>query len=284
MSEIKTGVEVYNTDGIAAQYIGASPDYGHVVMPIFEHDEDSEPHLGSPEVWREVFESPPRAKLADDLTELQSSIATHRKTLGELNAEISAVKSQRGLIEREAKQNPELAPLALWLSGEAKFAALLGGDYGNQFSLHGFRVGPVSEVFKAKEEYGRQKLRLVALYWEPDAERTYNVRVARYEDGSGDKAQRAFFGRTEQEAMDAAAAHVAGEQRRQQNEHVYAEIALWLEHFGYANAIADRCRSLMVEYKNRTAENLAKNAREELARAEAAVAAARAKVEGVMQA
>jgi hypothetical protein len=208
----------------------------------------------------------------------------HRKTLIDLHAEISAAKSQRGLIEHEAKHNPELAPLALWLSGEAKFAVLLGGDYGNQFSTHGLRVGPIPDIFKSKEEYGRRKLRLVAMYWEPDAERTYNVRVARYEDGSGDKTQRAFFGRTEKEAMDAAAEHVASEQRRQQNEHVYAEIALWLEHFGYDSAITDSCRSRMVEYKKRSAENLAKNAREELARAEAAVAAARAKVEGVTQA
>jgi hypothetical protein len=247
-------------------------------MPIFESDEDTETRFGNPEVWREVFGNPPRAKLADDLSGLQSSIATHRKELSELHAEISSAKSQRSLIEREAKKNPELAPLALWLSGEAKFAVLLGGDYGSQFSVRDLSAGPIPEVFKAREEYGRRKLRLVALYWEPDAERTYNVRIARYEDGSGDKAQRAFFGRTEQEAMDAAAAHVSGEQHKQQNDHVYAEIAVWLEHFGYDSAITDRCRTHMVEYKKRAAENLAKSAREELARAEAAVAAARAKV------
>lgn len=276
------GAEVYNVAGAVAQYVGPAPYGGHVVMPSYEYDYDEEPHFGDPEVWPEVFATPPREKLAGDLAELHKNINDARQQLDAVRQEIAEGVRTKTIIEREAAKNPELAPLALWLSGEAKFAVILGGDYGSQFYVQGVRVGEIPEVFKSEDR--DHDIRLVALYWEPKAEHTYNVRIARYSDGSGDKSRRVFLGRTQQEAMDAAAAHVAEQQKFHQNDHYYPQIGLWLEHFGYGHLITPNVREKMEAYKVTARENLAKHAREELARAEAALAAARANAQQAEQA
>ena len=280
-STFTPGVEVYNADGVAAQYVGPAPYGGHVVMPTYEHDYDEEPHFGGPEVWSEAFATPPRAKLAGDLAELNQELKDARELLDGMRAKVAEAERTKVVLDREAAKNPDLAPLALWLSGEAKFAVILGGDYGSQFSIQGVDAGAIPDVFKSNDR--DHDIRLVALYWEPKAEHTYNVRIARYSDGSGDKARRVFLGRTQQEAMDSAAAHVAEQQRFHQNDHYYPLIGLWLEHFGYAHLITASVREKVEAYKVKARENLAKSAREELARAEAALAAARQKAQQAEQ-
>lgn len=267
------GADVYNAAGAVAQYVGVAPYGGHVVMPTYEYDYDEEPHYGDPEVWPEVFAAPPREKLAGNLAELHQDINDARQQLESVLTKVAEAERTKVVLEREAAKNPDLAPLALWLSGEAKFAVILGGDYGSQFYVEGVRVGEIPEVFKSEDR--DHDIRLVALYWEPKAEHTYNVRIARYSDGSGDKSRRVFLGRTQQEAMDAAAAHVAEQQKFHQNDHYYPQIGLWLERFGYGHLITASVRGKMEEYKAMARENMAKRAREELARAEAALAAAR---------
>lgn len=267
------GADVYNAAGAVAQYVGVAPYGGHVVMPAYEYDYDEEPHYGDPEVWPEVFAAPPREKLAGDLAELLQDINDARQQLESVLTKVAEAERTKVVLEREAAKNPDLAPLALWLSGEAKFAVILGGDYGNQFYPSSVRTGAIPDVFKSNDR--GHDIRLVALYWEPQAERTYNVRIARYSDGSGDRACRVFFGRTQQEAMDAAAAHIAYQQQIVQNDHIYPDIGLWLEHFGYGHLITASVREKMEAYKVTARENQAKRAREELARAEAALAAAR---------
>ncbi|MCM2575118.1 hypothetical protein NAT65_28840 [Achromobacter xylosoxidans] len=280
-STFQAGADVYNAAGAVASYVGPAPNFGHVVLPCYEYD-DEEPHYGDPEIWPEVFASPPREKLAGDLAELHKNINDARQQLDAVRMEIAEGVRTKTIIEREAAKNPDLAQLALWLSGEAKFAVILGGDYGNQFYPSSVRAGAIPDVFKSNDR--PQDIRLVALYWEPEAERTYNVRIARYSDGSGDRACRVFFGRTQQEAMDAAAAHISYQQRIVQNDHIYPDIGLWLEHFGYDHLITPKVREKMEAYKVTARENLAKHAREEVARAEAALAAARAKAQQVEQA
>lgn len=280
-STFQPGADVYNAEGAVASYVGPAPNFGHVVLPCYEYD-DEEPHYGEPEIWPETFAKPPREKLAGDLAELHQDIKDAREQLETVLMKVAEAERTKVILEREAAKNPDLAPLALWLSGEAKFAVILGGDYGSQFYVQGVRVGEIPEVFKSNDR--NHDIRLVALYWEPKAEHTYNVRIARYSDGSGDKSCRVFFGRTEQEAMDAAAAHISYQQQIHHNDHHYPQIGLWLEHFGYGHLITPKVREKMEAYKVTARENRAKNAREELARAEAALAAARAKAEQTEQA
>lgn len=271
-STFQPGADVFNAAGVIAQYVGPAPYGGHVVIPTYE-DYDEEPHYGSPEVWYEVFATPPREKLAGDLAELHQDIKDAREQLETVLTKVAEAERTKVVLEREAAKNPDLAPLALWLSGEAKFAVILGGDYGSQYSTSSVKSGEIPDVFKSSDR--DRDIRLVALYWEPEAERTYNVRIARYSDGGGDRSCRVFFGRTQQEAMDAAAAHIAEQQRFHQNDHHYPEIGLWLEHFGYGHLITASVREKMEAYKAKARENLAKSARDQLARAEAALAAAR---------
>lgn len=275
-STFQPGADVYNAEGAVASYVGPAPHFGHVVLPCYEYD-DEEPHYGDPEIWPEVFATPPREKLAGDLAELHQDIKDAREQLDVVLENVAQAERTKVILEREAAKNPDLAPLALWLSGEAKFAVILGGDYGSQFYAEGVRVGEIPEVFKSEDR--DHDIRLVALYWEPKAEHTYNVRIARYSDGSGDKSCRVFLGRTQQEAMDAAAAHISRQQQIHHNDHYYPQIGLWLEHFGYGQLITASVREKMEAYKVTARENQAKCAREELARAEAALAAARQKAE-----
>ncbi len=280
-STFQPGADVYNADGAVASYVGPAPHFGHVVLPCYEHD-DEEPHYGEPEIWPEAFATPPRAKLAEDLAELRQDLSDARQQLEDVLTKVADAERTKVVLEREAAKNPDLAPLALWLSGEAKFAVILGGDYGSQFYPSSVRTGAIPDVFKSNDR--DHDIRLVALYWEPQAERTYNVRIARYSDGSGDRACRVFFGRTQQEAMDAAAAHVADNQKIEHNDHYYPLMGLWLEHFGYSHLITQKVREKMDAYKVTARENQAKSAREEVARAEAALAAARAKAQQAEQA
>lgn len=273
-STFQPGAEVYNAEGAVASYVGPAPHFGHVVLPCYEYD-DEEPHYGDPEIWSEAFAAPPREKLAGDLAELHQDITDARQQLEDVLTKVAEAERTKVVLEREAAKNPDLAPLALWLSGEAKFAVILGGDYGSQFYTSPVRAGAIPEVFKSN---GRDHdIRLVALYWDPNAERVYDVRIARYSDGSGDKSCRVFFGRTQQEAMDAAAAHISRQQQIHQNDHVYPHIGLWLEHFGYDHLITPSVRQKMEVYKVKARENRAKSARDEVARAEAELATAREK-------
>ncbi|MFY4013977.1 hypothetical protein ACOTJS_19375 [Achromobacter xylosoxidans] len=280
-STFQPGADVYNADGAVASYVGPAPHFGHVVLPCYEHD-DEEPHYGEPEIWPEAFATPPRAKLAEDLAELRQDISDARQQLEVVLTKVAEAERTKVILEREAAKNPDLAPLALWLSGDAKFAVILGADYGNQFDIHSVETGSIPDVFKTKDR--DNDIRLVSLYWEPKAERTFSVRVARYFDGSSDHSRRVFFGRTQQEAMDAAAAHVAYNQKIEHNDHYYPRMGLWLEHFGYSHLLTPKVREKVEAYKVTARENLAKSAREEVARAEAALAAARAKAQQAQQA
>ncbi len=280
-STFQPGADVYNADGAVASYVGPAPHFGHVVLPCYEHD-DEEPHYGEPEIWPEAFATPPRAKLAGDLAELRQDIKDARQQLEDVLTKVADAERTKVVLEREAAKNPDLAPLALWLSGEAKFAVILGADYGNQFDIHSVETGSIPDVFKAKDR--DNDIRLVSLYWEPKAERKFSVRVARYLDGSSDHSRRVFFGRTQQEAMDAAAAHVAYNQKIEHNDHYYPRMGLWLEHFGYSHLLTPKVREKMEAYKVTARENQAKSAREEVARAEAALATARAKAQQAEQA
>lgn len=280
-STFQPGADVYNAEGAVASYLCPAPRFGHVVLPCYEYD-DQEPHYGEPTIWPEVFAKPPREKLAGDLAELHKGINDARQQLDALRMEIAEGVRTKTIIEREAAKNPDLAPLALWLSGEAKFAVILGGDYGSQFSIQRVDAGAIPDVFKSNDL--DHDIRLVSLYWEPKAERTFSVRIARYSDGSSDHDRRVFLGRTQQEAMDAAAAHISYQQQIHHNDHYYPQIGLWLEHFGYGHLITPKVREKMEAYKVTARENQAKSAREEVARAEAALATARAKVQQAEQA
>ncbi|MFY2659257.1 hypothetical protein ACOTJ6_13025 [Achromobacter xylosoxidans] len=275
-STFQPGADVYNADGAVASYVGPAPHFGHVVLPCYEYD-DQELHYGEPEIWPEAFATPPRAKLAEDLAELRQDIKDARKELETVLTKVAEAERTKVVLEREAAKNPDLAPLAMWLSGEAKYAVILGGDYGSQFSIRGVDAGAIPDVFKSNDR--DHDIRLVSLYWEPKAERTFSVRIARYSDGSSDHNRRVFLGRTQQEAMDAAAAHVAYHQKIEHNDHYYPLMGLWLEYFGYDHLITPKVREKLEAYKVTARENQAKSAREEVARAEAALAAARAKAQ-----
>ena len=83
---------------------------------------------GSFVTWQVAYENPP--------VFLQDAQIAQRKTqlaelIGEIKAkrdEINKLDQNRAIIMREAKANPDLAPLALWLDGKAKFATILGTD------------------------------------------------------------------------------------------------------------------------------------------------------------
>lgn len=115
-STFQPGADVYNAEGAVASYVGPAPNFGHVVLPCYEYD-DEEPHYGEPEIWPEAFAMPPRAKLAGDLAELHQDIKDAREQLETVLMKVAEAERTRVVLEREAAKNPDLAPLALWLSG-----------------------------------------------------------------------------------------------------------------------------------------------------------------------
>ncbi|UUX38854.1 hypothetical protein NTJ56_08645 [Burkholderia contaminans] len=80
----KQGDEVYDIRGRSADYVARTED-GHIVRPVYEH-EDREVSYGKPEVWSEVFVTPPVEKLHSEVVALQAELAAARDSLREVRA------------------------------------------------------------------------------------------------------------------------------------------------------------------------------------------------------
>lgn len=167
------GDTVYDIQGHAYSYIGQAAG-GHVVEAVYE-DEDGEPHFDGPTTLREVFATPPRQKLAEDLTDLQSEIDARRTELAQVGQQIFEAQQERRVVMAKAKTDPQLTDLYLWLEGKATHIVVL-----DHYSVS---IGPIEQMLKGNDDRD-PSLRLLALYCDPK-ERRYGIRRSAYSDGSG---------------------------------------------------------------------------------------------------
>ena len=172
------GAEVYDIHGRAATYVAAVSS-GHIVEPIYEHDDYEEPSYGQPETWREVFAVPPTAKLHAEVAEIEQQLLAARNALAEVRAERRAEDAEYAARGTNRKQFEKLKNLDDFIAGKITHF-VVQNDYSDQVTIEPFD----SFMPEANERRYEKKLRLLSLYG--DSKGDLSWRIERYSDGSGD--------------------------------------------------------------------------------------------------
>lgn len=174
------GDQVYSTHGDIAEYITRTSD-GYIVRPLYwgSTEEPREPHFGSPEVWRDVYITPPVAivdeKVAAKLQELQGVEAR----LQELRAEALALDRARAARLAAIKQHEALALIEDFIAGRITHY-VEETRWGSPF----LRIIPFAEARCGCCDNNRCKdLKLLTLFGKTNGDLQW--RLSYYSDGSG---------------------------------------------------------------------------------------------------
>lgn len=261
----KPGDLVYDVHGNAYSYIGRCGN-GHAVEAVYEQDDEG-PYYAEPQSLHEVFSTPPRQKLAEDLTELHADIAARREELSGLHREIAAVQQEKRAVAARAKADPQLLDLHLWL--ENKVTHIVSLEY------YGFSIGTVEQVLRTTDR--DRELRLMSLMVDPKANRFW-VGYSAYSDGSSSQT-RCLLATSLEHARERAAEYIQNEIKRDRSGDHGALAAAAIK---YDIPISDELRKQAEERKVKAAQNTLDHARKavERAQAELAVAEAQAKATG----
>lgn len=263
------GETVFNLYGQQGAYI-ASYAGVHLVAPEYEHPEHGEPYWGQPEEWREVFASPPTVKLEARVAELDGLITEKHAELKRINEELdqSGRRYQEQL--KKLKQHQALQRIEDYIDG--KFTHFL--------EVPGYSAPTIvtadNALAKGGTEYENRwdkKLRLLTLFGDTNGDLQW--RINRYSDGSGSSNTEVYPCHNEEEAIDIV---------RQ----LYADAVLvWREqekkHYGRAIEWSTKCpegwisvpddiREYLTNAKQQARQAALAKAREELSKAEAAIA------------
>lgn len=169
------GDEVFDIHGRAAAYLALGAD-GHVVQPIYEN-EDYEPSYGNPEVWREVFTTPPTQKLHAEVAEIETKLNAARQALHEVQEQRRTEDREYAARANERKRFDQLKKLDDYIAGKITHFVVVQG-YGERLSIQEFET-----FIHSNENRYERKLRLLSLFG--DSKGDLNWYVNRYSDGSG---------------------------------------------------------------------------------------------------
>lgn len=246
----KTGDEVYDIHGQAASYV-ANSAHGHVVEPVYE-DEDGEPHYGKPQVWLEVFGSPPTAKLHSEIAELEAKLNATRTELQQVQEQRRTEDSAYAARLNERKRFKQLQTLDDFIAGKITHFFTVEG-YGERMAIQTF-----DEFMVSKEDRYDRKLRLLSLFGGSKGDLAWYV--DRYSDGSGGSNGRCFPARSYEDAVRHASEWIEGryaEVRKNEHKHASLDLANAAERFGlkvpddiakWAKQTADSIREKNLEY------------------------------------
>ncbi|SDH11129.1 hypothetical protein SAMN05216466_107139 [Paraburkholderia phenazinium] len=234
MSELKqmqSGDEVFDIRGRAASYVALTLD-GHVVQPIYTRGDEGDEYYGAPEVWREVFSTPPVEKLHGEIAAMQSRLATER-------ASLDAVRKTRGDEDREyaaraaeRKRFTQLQTLDDFIAGKITHFFVVEG-YAERMSIQTFE-----QFMKPKDNDGfsyDRKMRLLSLFGGSNGDLAWYV--DRYSDGSGGSSGRCFPAISYEDALAHAAQWINGrvaEIRKQEKKYQALDLANSAEKLGLA--------------------------------------------------
>lgn len=253
MSEKKppsVGDEVYDIHGRAASYI-ANSAHGHVVEAIYE-TEDGEPSYGKPEVWREVFSSPPTAKLHSEIAELEAKLNTTRTELYQIQEQRRIEDREYAARAAERKRFAQLETLDDFIAGKITHFLVIEG-YAERISIQTFE-----EFMVSKEDRWDRKLRLLSLFGRSNGDLAWYV--DHYSDGSGGSNGRCFPALSYEDAVRLASEWLDGryaDVRTKEHKHASLELANAAERFGlsvpddiaqWAKQTADATRAKNLEY------------------------------------
>ncbi|MBR8434793.1 hypothetical protein KDW37_28935 [Burkholderia cenocepacia] len=258
----KQGDEVYDIRGRAADYVASTGD-GHIVRPVYEH-EDHEVSYGKPEVWNEVFSTPPVEKLHAEVLALQADLAAARDSLREVRAVRTA--EDREYMARAAlrKQFAQLKKLDDFIAGKITHFVLTQ-KYSQKIWIQTF-----DDFMKPADRDGRAT-RLVSLFGDSKGDLAW-YRDQWSDPGTSGAGGECYPATSLEEAQQIAASCIEKrftDAREATHGGVAAELVGIATAMGVAvpQDISDRA----TEFNEQSHASKLKNAREQLAKAEAAV-------------
>lgn len=123
---LNPGDEVYSVHGEAGRYVARVAN-GHVVEPIIEPDDrDEAPYYADPVTWREVFAKPPVQRLHAEVAEVEKKLAAARDALAEVRAARSEFDNEERARLARIKQHKQLSRIDDYISGRITHVVLLG--------------------------------------------------------------------------------------------------------------------------------------------------------------
>lgn len=220
------GDEVYDIHGRAASYI-ANSAHGHVVEAIYETDDDG-PSYGKPEVWREVFKSPPTAKLHSEIAKLEADLNATRTELYRIQEQRRIEDREYAARTNERKRFAQLQTLDDFIAGKITHFFTVEG-YSERMSIQTF-----DEFMVSDEDKWDRKLRLLSLFGGSKGDLSWYVN--RYSDGSGGNNSRCFPALSYEGAVRLASEWIEGRYadiRTKEHKHASLDLANAAKRFGF---------------------------------------------------
>jgi hypothetical protein len=226
MSEIKNGDTVFDIHGREATYLALGAD-GHVVQTVYEHDDYDEPRYGQPEVWRDIYRTPPTAKLHGEVAEIEAKLNAARAELNQIRQQRLQEDREYAARVNERKQFAQLKTLDDFIAGKITHFFVVEG-YGERMSIQTF-----NEFMVSTEDRYERKLRLLSLFGGSNGDLGWYV--DRYSDGSGGSSGRCFPALSYEDAVRLASEWIEGryaDVRAKEQKHASLELAKSAERFG----------------------------------------------------
>lgn len=147
----KAGDEVYDIQGRAGRYVARAAG-GHIVEPVYQHEEDGEEVSYDDAVtWREVFIKPPVEKLHADTEAALQKLVDARRQLEEVRqAHYTFEREEKARMDR-LKQHEALADLERYIRGEFTHYVSVG-DYHDHVEI--IPVAETLDSYTSNNGYG----------------------------------------------------------------------------------------------------------------------------------
>lgn len=149
------GQTVYDIHGRGGLYVARAAN-GHIVEPMHAVDDDDEPHLSEAQTWREVFASPPTEVLHAEVAEIEKKLAARRAELDDVREQRRAIDAEERARMERLKKHVHLSRVDDYIEGRVTHFVCIG-RYGNGVSVKTF-----DEVMRGPER--RNRLPLLVLY------------------------------------------------------------------------------------------------------------------------
>lgn len=265
MNGFKQGDTVFDIHGREAEYLALGAD-GHVVQTVYEHDDYDEPRYGQPEVWRDIYRTPPTAKLHGEIADLEAKLNAARIELNQIREQRREEDREYAARSSERKRFAQLQTLDDFIAGKITHFFTVEG-YGERMSIQTF-----DEFMVSKEDRYERKLRLLSLFGGSKGDLAWYV--DRYSDGSGGSNGRCFPALSYEDAVRLSSEWLDGryaDVRTKEHKHASLELASAAERFGlkvpddiaqWAKQTADTAHEKNLQYARKQVEDAQAKLRE----------------------
>lgn len=261
MSGFKSGDTVFDIHGREATYLALGAD-GHVVQTKYEHDDYDEPLYGQPEVWRDIYRSPPTVKLHGEVAEIEAKLNAARAELNQIREQRRQEDGIYAARTNERKRFAQLKTLDEFIAGQITHFFVVEG-YGERMSIQTFDAFMVS-----KEDCYERKLRLLSLFGGSKGDLAWYV--DRYSDGSGGSNGRCFPALSYEDAVRLASEWIEGRYADlRKNEHKHSSLDLAKAAVSFGLSVPDDIAQWAKQTADSVRESNLKHARKQFDEAQA---------------